>query len=142
MTMATQTVTNHRRMLLSRLLEARAETDALFPIVLPEAMYDRPITERHRIVFYVGHLEAFDWNLLSGPCGLASDHPEFDRLFAFGIDPVGGGTPGDQPHDWPRLQILNEYRDRIRQALDHALEAAPDGHQDYDEGSFGQLLHI
>src|ERR1035441_4116197 len=89
MTMATQTRINYRRMLLSRLLEARAETDVLFRIVRDETMYDRPIAERHRIVFYVGHLEAFDSNLLSGPFGLASLHPEFDRLFAFGIDPVG-----------------------------------------------------
>ena len=144
--MATQARTNYRRMLLSRLLEARAETDALFGIVRPEAMYDRPIAERHRIVFYVGHLEAFDWNLLSGPCGLTSDHAEFDRLFAFGIDPVGGGLPADQPHDWPRLEIVNEYRDRIRQALDAAIEAAPDddldGDRNHDEGSFGQLLHV
>ena len=53
-------------------------------------MYERPIPERHRIVFYVGHLEAFDWNLLhENVLGLKSFHPEFDRLFAFGIDPVG-----------------------------------------------------
>src|ERR1022692_4054891 len=142
MTMATQAATNNRRMLLSRLLEARAETDALFGIVRPEAMYDRPIAERHRIVFYVGHLEAFDWNLLSGPCGLTSAHVEFDRIFAFGIDPVGGGLPADQPHDWPRLQIVNEYRDRIRQALDRALETAPNDDPDDGAGSFGQLLHV
>ena len=140
MTMATQAATNNRRMLLSRLIEARVGTDALFQMVRPEAMYDRPIAERHRIVFYVGHLEAFDWNLLSGPCGLASRHPEFDRLFAFGIDPVGGGLPADQPHDWPRLQIVNEYRDRVRQTLEDALETAPA--PDDGEGSFGQLLHI
>src|SRR5664279_461900 len=108
MTMATQAGTNYRRMLLSRLLEARTETDALFRMVRPEAMYDRPIPERHRIVFYVGHLEAFDWNLLRGPCDLASFRPEFDRLFAFGIDPVGGGLPADQPRDWPRLQEVKE----------------------------------
>jgi ergothioneine biosynthesis protein EgtB len=142
MTMATQAATNHRRMLLSRLLEARAETDALFGIVRPEAMYDRPIAERHRIVFYVGHLEAFDWNLLSGPCGLTSDHAEFDRLFAFGIDPVGGGLPADQPHDWPRLEIVNQYRDRIRQALDRALGTEPGDDWDDGAGSFGQLLQV
>lgn len=146
--MATQVTTNHRRMLLSRLLEARVETDALFQMIRPEAMYDRPIAERHRIVFYVGHLEAFDWNLLGGPRGLASFDPEFDRLFAFGIDPVGGGLPADQPHDWPRLQNVHQYRDRVRQALDHALETAPvpdnglDDHPDNDGGSFGQLLHV
>src|ERR1039458_5152328 len=142
MIMATQAGTTNRGTLLSRLLEARAETDALFGIVRPEAMYDRPIAERHRIVFYVGHLEAFDWNLLSGPCGLASNQPEFDRLFAFGIDPVAGGLPADQPHDWPRLPIVNQYRDRIRQALDRALETAPGGDRDDGAGSFGQLLPL
>src|ERR1035437_8258321 len=142
MTMATQAATNNRRMLLSRLLEARAETDELFRIVRPEAMYDRPIAERHRIVFYVGHLEAFDWNLLSAPCGLTSDQPEFDRPFAFGIDPVGGGLPADQPHDWPRFEIVNQYREGIRQALDRALGTEPGDDWDYGAGSFGQLLHI
>ena len=50
--------------LLARLRQARAETDRLFQQVKPEFLYERPIPERHRIVFYVGHLEAFDWNLL------------------------------------------------------------------------------
>ena len=138
--MATHAATNTRRMLLSRLLDARVATDELFAMVRPEAMYDRPIPQRHRIVFYVGHLEAFDWNLFGGPCGLARFHPEFDRLFAFGIDPVGGGLPSDQPHDWPRLQDVERYRDRVRQTLDHVLETAPA--PDDGEGAFGQLLHV
>ena len=48
-----------------RLTEARKRTDDLFKIVREEAMYDRPIAERHRIIFYVGHVESFDWNLLA-----------------------------------------------------------------------------
>jgi iron(II)-dependent oxidoreductase len=56
--------------LLARLRAARAQSDELFGIVRPEALYDRPIAERHRIIFYLGHLEAFDWNLLRGPLGL------------------------------------------------------------------------
>ena len=108
-------------------------------MVRPEAMYDRPIPERHRIVFYVGHLEAFDWNLLSGACGAASFRPDLDRLFAFGIDPVGGSLPADRPHDWPRMPDVYDYRNRVRQALDR-LEAArlPEA----GEGSFGYLLNI
>ena len=46
------------------ILRARAITDRLFAQVLPEALYERPISERHRLIFYVGHLEAFDWNLI------------------------------------------------------------------------------
>ena len=48
-----------------RLSAAREVTDNLFRVVRPEALYDRPIAERNRIVFYIGHVEAFDWNLLT-----------------------------------------------------------------------------
>ncbi len=44
--------------LASRLAAARTATDELFSIVRPEALYDRPIPERHRLIFYLGHLEA------------------------------------------------------------------------------------
>ncbi len=53
-----------RSNLLERVADARRRSDALFGIVQPASLYDRPIPERHRIIFYVGHLEAFDWNLL------------------------------------------------------------------------------
>lgn len=101
-----------------RYQEACAATDALFDAVKPEHLYDRPIPERHRIVFYIGHLEAFDWNLL-GPrmfAGAAID-AELERLFAFGIDPVGGGLPTDVPADWPSLAKVHAYRDAVRGAV-------------------------
>src|SRR6201981_695223 len=123
--MATETLVQVRHELLQRLDKARHLTDALFNVVRPEAMYDRPIPERHRIVFYIGHLEAFDWNLLhENVFGLGGFHPEFDRLFAFGIDPVGSGLPTDQPSDWPSLDRVREYVRRIRASLDEKLAAA------------------
>jgi ergothioneine biosynthesis protein EgtB len=110
--------------LLSRLAEARSMTDDLLRMVAPEALYDRPIPERHRIVFYTGHLEAFDFNLFLGQLdGLRSCHPEFDRLFAYGIDPVGGGLPTDQASDWPALEDIQEYNARVRKDLDTRLES-------------------
>jgi ergothioneine biosynthesis protein EgtB len=110
------------RALLGRLAEARRQTDRLFELVPPEFLYQRPIPERHRIIFYLGHLEAFDWNLLHPriPHAKVFDS-EFDRLFAFGIDPVEGGLPSDQPSDWPVLQQIERYRDRLREALESAL---------------------
>lgn len=112
-------------LLLPRMLEARRQSDALFEIVRTDSLFQRPIPERHRIIFYLGHLEAFDWNLLREKfLGLKSFDPEFDRLFAFGIDPVGGGLPVDQPGDWPSLEQVREYVRRIRTALDEKLSAA------------------
>src|SRR5665811_841993 len=106
------------------LTQARLQTDELFRLVRPDSLYERPIPERHRIIFYVGHLEAFDWNLLREPLGLACFHPEFDRLFAFGIDPVGGGMPDDQPKHWPSVEEVQRYSAQLRSKLDEALLTA------------------
>ena len=111
-----------RQPLLERVSDARRRSDELFNMVRADSIYERPIPERHRIIFYLGHLEAFDWNLLhENVFGLASFHPEFDKLFAFGIDPVGGGLPSDQPSEWPSLEVVKDYVNRIRCALDEKL---------------------
>ena len=111
--------------LLIRLAGARAQTDKLFDIVHPDALYERPIPERHRIVFYLGHLEAFDWNLLRGRVpGLRPFQPQFDQLFAFGIDPLGGGLPSDRPADWPSVPEVRRYNSRVREALGTAFQTA------------------
>ena len=73
---------------------AREQTDELFRLISPEALYERPIAERHRLVFYLGHFDAFDWNLLARRSLSGSAfHPEFDKLFERGIDPPAGQTP-------------------------------------------------
>jgi ergothioneine biosynthesis protein EgtB len=128
--------------LLLRLADARQRTDELFRIVKSDSLYERPIPERHRIIFYIGHLEAFDWNLLGNRVfGLKSFDPEFDRLFAFGIDPVGGGLPDDKPSDWPAQNQVYEYAAKIRQFLDEHLgkETSPAG---LDEFSLNTLLNV
>jgi len=118
----TKSATLTRGGLLERLSEARERTDELFAIVRKDSLYHRPIAERHRIVFYIGHLEAFDWNLLTGRLlDLSSSRPDLDRLFAFGIDPVDGGLPKDQPSDWPSLTVVREYVQRVRDELDEGI---------------------
>src|SRR5438034_186241 len=130
---ALATAVRIRHDLHSRLLEARARTDEIFRVVREEAMYDRPIPERHRIIFYVGHVEAFDWNLLAQRAfGLRSFQRTFDHLFAFGIDPVDGGLPSDTAADWPTHEEVERYNRRLREELDraieHALERPEEGH--------------
>ncbi len=107
---------------LPRMREARNRTDDLFNLVKPDFLYERPIAERHRILFYLGHLEAFDWNLLRERLfSLPAFHADFDHLFAFGIDPLGGGLPSDKPSDWPSVEEVRRYGRRIRQTLDEAV---------------------
>ncbi len=118
--------------LIRRLEQARENTDDLFRLVQPDALYERPIPERHRILFYLGHLEAFDWNLIARyALDVPAFHPEFDRLFAFGIDPPPGKLPEDQPSDWPQPGEVEQYNRRVRGTLAPLLEETPE-----------QLLHV
>jgi len=116
-----------------QLQTGRARTDEVFALIGGDAFYDRPIPERHRLVFYLGHLEAFDWNLIcKGGFEMDSFHPEFDRLFAFGIDPTSGHLPNDVPQDWPELPEIRRYNARVHQAVDVCLEKRADD----------QLFHV
>lgn len=140
--LATQSQNEVQQELLARLDQARLQTDRLFEQVKPEFLYERPIPERHRIIFYVGHVEAFDWNLLrERVLGGASFHSEFDNLFAFGIDPVDGGLPSDQPADWPSLEQVRDYVLRARQTIDVGL-AAVTANRKLEEFSSIQLLNV
>ena len=113
--------------LAAKLEEAREQTDELFRLVRPSALYERPIPERHRIVFYIGHLEAFDWNLIGRyHLDAPAFQPEFDRLFAFGIDPPPGQLPADQPSDWPSLAEVERYNLRTRDEIDELLGEVPE----------------
>jgi len=138
-----------REMLALRLQDARARTDELFSIIHPAAIYRRPVPERHRLIFYMGHLEAFDWNQI---CRRALDvpsfQPEFDRLFEFGIDPEPGRAPADTEADWPSRDQVGQYNRKTRQIVDDRLADAPEEilhvaieHRLMHAETFAYLLH-
>ena len=114
-----------KRSLKLQLDGARRQTDAIFDIIAPSTFYERPIEERHRIIFYLGHLETFDWNMIGRTSfGLKPLHTEFEQLFSFGIDPVDGNLPGDKPKDWPDTATIRRYNVQARNAVDDCLAKA------------------
>lgn len=109
------------------LANARTVVGELFGIVDPGCLFERPIPLRHRLVFYIGHVEAFDRNLIGTAVpdvGTAS--AELDRLFAFGIDPGAGNVPADMPEDWPSMAAVEDYVARTRELVDDCWAAAPE----------------
>src|SRR5271169_2037729 len=128
--MSTGTVMSRARQV--RLGSARHITDSIFGLLKPEAFYSRPIPERHRLIFYLGHLEAFDWNLICRKTlGVDSLSPQFDTLFEFGIDPPVGQAATDQPSDWPAVDEIQAYNQRVRARIDQLLDQAPE-----------QIIHV
>ena len=107
--------------------ESRARTDYIFSLVKPEAMYERGIPQRHRVIFYLGHLEAFDWNqICRWTLRKPAFHQTFDQLFEAGIDPQAGDVPMDTPSDWPALEEVHAYNARVRREVDQVLGEAPE----------------
>jgi iron(II)-dependent oxidoreductase len=131
------------------LVEARRQTDELFQSIAPDAIYTRPIAERHRLIFYLGHFEAFDWNLLARR-GLSAEafHPEFDKLFERGIDPPAGEMARDVEGDWPSRREVEQYNastrawiDKHLDELDPCLLQMAIEHRQMHAETFAYLLH-
>jgi len=102
---------------------ARTQSDSLFRLITPGALYARPIAERHRLIFYLGHFEAFDWNVLARRgMNAPAFHPEFDQLFERGIDPPPGQARQDSAADWPSQDEVAHYRAKTRAWIDSHLD--------------------
>ncbi len=140
-----------------RLREARGRSGELFDIVRPEALYDRPIPERHRIIFYLGHLEAFDWNLLRGPLGLSSFDPGYRQTLRLrhrsrGWRPAGRSTrrlalggPGSKLRQAPPRTIgrgdSRSRRGRPESCAPQTWPPAGSGHRASPDACRDPVLH-
>jgi len=103
---------------LEQLERAWKRTDELFALVRPERLGERPIRLRHPLIFYLGHLPAFSWNMLCGSVlRKKSRRPELDELFAFGIDPDPDGDDVPPSPAFPPLDTIVAYRDEVRAAV-------------------------
>lgn len=113
--------------LLEEIQSARAESDRLFDIIRPEAIYERPISQRHRVIFYIGHLDGFDAiQICRETLGIRSSEPELDALFQAGIDPDSSHLPKDTPADWPSLDQVRRYVDHCRKTVEENLDRVPE----------------
>jgi formylglycine-generating enzyme required for sulfatase activity len=121
--MSSPVITKPTQALARELTSARAQTDSLFRLISSETLYERPVSERHRLIFYLGHFEAFDWNVLARrSLSAPSFHPAFDLLFERGIDPPPGEAPLDSPADWPSTAEVEQYGSQTRAWIDAHLE--------------------
>ncbi len=97
---------------------ALAWTKKLFNALSEEALYSRPIALRQPCIFYLGHLPAFAWNqIFRGVMKRASFSESFDCLFERGIDPDDLSSLMDSKLEWPRLDQVINYGQRVEGEL-------------------------
>ncbi|HXG88745.1 MAG TPA: SUMF1/EgtB/PvdO family nonheme iron enzyme [Vicinamibacterales bacterium] len=125
----------------------RVRTAQLFDLLTDEAYYAQPISLRHPIVFYEGHLPAFSLNTLVKK---ALHRPGLDehleRLFARGIDPDEASDASGKPFAWPERGRVKEFVAAadalVLDALAHAdLEVTGDPLLDRSDAVFTILEH-
>jgi ergothioneine biosynthesis protein EgtB len=109
-----------------RLKKCWAFSDEIFDLVESDSLYERPITLRHPLIFYLGHLPAFSWNqVCRGLLEMPSFRPDFDALFERGIDPIGLDEY-EESAEWPSIVEIIQYRDRVRRELLDAVDVVAD----------------
>jgi ergothioneine biosynthesis protein EgtB len=117
----------------------RARSRAIFDLLTDNAYYAQPISLRHPIVFYDGHLPAFSFNtLVKRALGGASIDARLESLFARGIDPSDEAAAGSRPElQWPARSAVQQFADeadvRVLDVLANADLDRP-GHPLLDRG--------
>lgn len=124
----------------------RARTAALFDVLAPGTLYQQPISQRHPIVFYVGHLPGFSLNtLVKRGLGRPGIDEALERLFARGIDPDDAGHDASAfvwPDEATVAAFVREADARVVDALETADLDQP-GHplMDRSEAVYAILEH-
>jgi ergothioneine biosynthesis protein EgtB len=109
---------------LSSYQRMRARSREIFNLLSDEAYYSQPISLRHPIVFYDGHLPGFSFNtLVKKALGGRSIDPALEMLFARGIDPdehaAGNSTAADHQARWPDRARVRRFTDEAdRRVID------------------------
>lgn len=115
----------------------RRRSAEIFGIPTADAYFDRPIALRNPIVFYEGHLPAFNVNTLvkltHGRLGVDAN---YERLFARGIDPEtedGAKSPTDL---WPSRECVQKYGRAADALIEQTIADTP-----IDEAAFTIVEH-
>ena len=125
--------------------ENRARTRHLFDLLDPAAYYTRPIALRNPIVFYEGHLPAFNAiAFLERGLGQPPIDRRLEHLFGRGIDPASAETAVPRSGArtiWPRRDEVLAFADAVDAAFLAALNQASLDDPDAIEGLHTALEH-
>src|SRR5688572_22196434 len=89
----------------------RQRSRELFDLIRPEAYHASPISLRHPIVFYEGHLPAFSLNtLVKKGLGRRGVDEGLEHLFARGIDPEDEvSASSSRRSEWPSRDEVQHF---------------------------------
>ncbi|KAJ2342871.1 hypothetical protein GGH92_005187 [Coemansia sp. RSA 2673] len=116
--------------------------DTLVLHIIPRrCLHDRPIDLRHPFIFYLGHVPAFADIHMAAAENLPLTEPQSYALwFERGIDPNIEDpsichSHSEVPKEWPLLDDILAYRDRVRMRFTNWLDAYEKGGRRAEAGA-------
>ena len=101
--------------------------ESLFQVLKSdEAYYVKPIHLRHPLIFYYGHTNTFFVNKLI-LAGLITQrvNPQFESMFAVGVDEMGWDDVNEKNYQWPTPAEVKAYRSSVRILVDDLINTLP-----------------
>lgn len=92
----------------------------------PGAWYQKAIALRHPLIFYFGHTATFFVNKLR-VAGLIERRldPDFESIFAVGVDEMSWDDLDESHYDWPSVAAVRAYRAELRDLVDGVIRTLP-----------------
>jgi len=88
--------------------------------------YEQPEPTRHPLIFYFGHTATFFVNklMISKVIGERLN-PEFEAMFAVGVDEMNWDDLESSNYRWPQVSEARAYRDSVRALVDGLITTLP-----------------
>jgi 5-histidylcysteine sulfoxide synthase/putative 4-mercaptohistidine N1-methyltranferase len=111
-----ESVTKKREEILEYFLKTYDIFEKLFEIFHDEdVFYKQPEPLRHPLIFYYGHTACFYINKLLISKNITTRiNPEFENMFAIGVDEMSWDDLNDQNYSWPSVDSVKEYRKQVK----------------------------
>ena len=91
-----------------------------------EVFYNKSEITRHPMIFYFGHTATFFINkLINMKIIKERINPEFESIFAVGVDEMAWDDVNTQNYKWPRVHDVREYRNKVRELVDELIMTLP-----------------
>ncbi len=91
-----------------------------------ETFYMRADPLRHPLIFYLGHTAAFFINkLVTARIIDQRVNPEYESMFAVGVDEMSWDDLNESNYNWPKVQDVRNYRNKVRSQVDHLIKTIP-----------------
>ncbi|RLA72247.1 MAG: SAM-dependent methyltransferase [Epsilonproteobacteria bacterium] len=101
--------------------------ESVFDVLKDDTVfYRKSEPTRHPMIFYFGHTATFYVNkLILGKVIDRRINPEFESMFAIGVDEMSWDDLNANHYRWPEVEKVRTYREQVRKLVDDLITTLP-----------------